>query len=290
MRFLYDGRAAVRSQVCHPRWSRAVAPATVHVVVDARRPCWVVTRTADDGASLVDELRARGLVARALPCIAREALSWPSTLSPSSSGRTVVVCTSAFAARCVLEHARDAGWMLDGTGVQLAALSPSTAAVVSHAGIAPQIVCTGGSEALASAIVDDAARAPIARVLYPTSDAGLDMPEQARALARLAVVCDDVRRAAVYTTRPPADLRAAVAALPARIGLVFFSPSAVDAFVDVAAAEQVRDARVVCTGASTLRAWRARTTTPAELVRDGDDVVDTLLTLTVTKDPDEVRS
>lgn len=247
----------------------------------------MVTRAPEDAAPLVLTLRSHGLSARPLPCLVRAPLPWPEALCPAEHGRTVVVCTSAFAAQCVVKQARHDGW---GQNVALAALSPTTSTTLSQLGHVPQIVCRGGSEALAAAIADDAVSAPLARILYPTSDVGLQTEEQARALARLLPGCADVRRAAVYTTRPPPDLHDAVAALPSPIGLVFFSPSAVDAFLDVAVDPLVQEARVLCVGASTQRAWDRRATTPTKLVHDSEDIVSTLVTWTATIDPDEVRS
>lgn len=240
--------------------------------------CWWITRELADAGPLLAELRARGLDARPLPCIARELLPWPDLLVPASSGRTLVVCTSAPAAHCALAQAASAGWHDD---VAFAAVAPTTAEVFSRAGVGVAIVVRGGSAALADAIALDGTRGAVARILYPTSDVGLGTPEQDRACTRLASVCDDVRRAAVYRTRPAPGLAAAVVDVAAHAppaGLVFFSPSAVDAFLEHAPAHLVRSAQVVCHGASTLRAWTTRAGTPARLLADAglDDVVATL--------------
>lgn len=245
---------------------------------DAPPACWVITREADDGRSLVDQLVVRGADARLLPCIERNARPWPAELLPATAGRTVVFVTSAFAARLVVDHGARARWS---EHVDIAAVVPATADVFARAGLPVVVHAAGGSVALAHAVVDDAARAPIARILYPTSDAGLDAPEQAQALALLQTVSPDVRRGAVYGTAPPPDLARDLRRLPRPLGAVFFSPSAVDAFVDawgdVAGDGAFVDVCAVCSGASTARAWTARTRRAAVPVVPGGSIVDAVV-------------
>ncbi len=240
---------------------------------------WIVARGAVEAAPWIAALARQGLDARALPCIERAPLPWPDVLVPADAGRTIVVCTSAWAARLVAERRAQARW---GGDVVLAAVAPATAAVLVADGVPVAIAARGGSVALARAIVQATsttngprhAATTTTRVLYPTSDQGLQQPEQHDALALLSTVSDDVRRAAVYTTTPAPGLAHAVARLPRPAGLVLFSPSAVDAFVDVADASLLASARAVCVGESSARAWQRRTGTTAVLVHGEDELPD----------------
>jgi uroporphyrinogen-III synthase len=95
-------------------------------------------------------------------------------------------------------------------------------------------------------------------------------------------------------------------ALPRGCGVVFFSPSAVDAFLDALAdaADDDGDDRcdqtaragprvraAVCVGGSTARAWNARSAPPAVAVARGKDVVAAVVALhageAVTGDDDD---
>jgi len=240
---------------------------------------WNVARGAVEAAPWITALARLGLDARALPCIERAPLAWPDVLVPADAGRTVVVCTSGYAARLVAERRAQARW---GEDVVLAAVAPATAAVLAAASVPVEISARGGSVALARAIVQAAsatndhrhAATTTTRVLYPTSDQGMQQPEQRDALALLSTVSGDVRRAAVYTTTPAPGLAPAVARLPRPAGLVFFSPSAVDAFVDVADAGLLASACAVCVGESSARAWQRRTGTTGVLVHGEDELPD----------------
>ena len=134
--------------------------------------------------------------------------------------------------------------------------------------------------ALAHAAVAEASREPIRRVLYPTSDVGLHTPEQARTMALLSTVTDDVRRAAVYATGPAPGLRERALALPRDVGLVFFSPSAVDAFLDAVIPEVSERALALCLGDSTARAWDSRAPSHALRIARADALPDAILSLT----------
>jgi hypothetical protein len=104
-------------------------------------------------------------------------------------------------------------------------------------------------------------------IFYPTSDAGVDQPEQAAAMRVLESV-GPVQRQVVYEVRPPAGLAERLRALGPR-GFVFYSPSAV---AHVAATGIVPQA-VVCVGVSTGRAAKEQPSWPQPVVASGEDGV-----------------
>jgi uroporphyrinogen-III synthase len=238
-------------------------------------PIWLLTRAREECAETLAALTERGIDARPLPCIERVALSWPRALVPAPEGRTLAFVTSPFAARIVIDHTEPA-WR---RAVVFGAIAPATVSVLERAGLSVPVQAHGGAEALAHAVVVEASREPLRRVLYPTSDVGLRTPEQARALAVLSTVTDDLRRAAVYETRGSTGLREAVRTLPREIGLVFFSPSAVDAFLDATHGAPSMHPRALCVGASTARAWNARASAPARTLARDESLLDAITSI-----------
>jgi uroporphyrinogen-III synthase len=252
---------------------------------------WYVTREPDDAAPLLSALHAAGVQAAALPCITRRALPWPASLSPSTETPTWLFCTSAFCASLVVPRF-DAWSVATHRRLFVAAVSPTTEAIFSAAGVPVHARATDGAGGLAEAVlaaVSSSGVAPPVRVLYPTSDAGTDAPEQARACERLSRV-GVVHREIVYQTRPVAGLAEAWASAAARgpHALCLFSPSAAEAYLDAwaerralwpvshHAADGPRAA--LCVGGSTARAWDARCPAdcpPAALV-PREDVVATV--------------
>jgi hypothetical protein len=106
-----------------------------------------------------------------------------------------------------------------------------------------------------------------ADTFYPTSDAGVDQPEQAAAVAVLEKL-GRVHRHVVYEVRAPSGLADQLrAAGPA--GFIFFSPSAVE---HVAGAGVV-PVKAVCVGASTVRAAKEQEGWPEPVVASGEDGV-----------------
>ncbi len=189
---------------------------------------WVLTRELDDAKPLAEQL---GL--EVVPCIERVDLPWPPW--PRSP---LVFVTSAAVARRLLS-------LTAPPGTRFAALKPATAALLRHA----TVTAEGGAVALAEAVKAWAPAGTPLQILYPTSDKGLEQPEQAEAVRILETV-GTVHRHAVYATRAPPGLAAALARHRGD-GFVFFSPSAVENF----RAAGGEASRVVCVGASTLRAW-----------------------------------
>jgi uroporphyrinogen-III synthase len=207
---------------------------------------WVLTRTAEEGRALADELGCE-----LLPCIERVALPWP----PWPKAAVVFVTSKAVAQRLISEPRPQ--------GLRIAAVAPATRAVLEAAGLGVDISATGGAVALAEAVQ----RAGPTDTFYPTSDAGVEQPEQAAAVAVLESL-GQVHRHVVYEVRAPKGLADQLRALGPR-GFIFFSPSAV---AHVAAAGVVPQG-VVCVGASTVRAAKEQAGWPAPVVASGEDGV-----------------
>jgi len=187
---------------------------------------WVLTRTIEDSEPLANEL---GL--DVVPCIERHDLPWP----PWPSSPLIFVTSAAVARRLIL--------LTVPSGTRIAAVAPVTTAVLGRVDVS----ASGGAVALAQA-VKAWAKARL-EILYPTSDVGLEQPEQEEAVRILQTV-GTVHRHAVYETRAPPELEAALVEHKGR-GFVFYSPSAVNNFVDAGG----EASRALCVGASTARAW-----------------------------------
>lgn len=200
---------------------------------------WVLTRPLEDSRALAEELRLE-----VVPCIERHDLPWPPW--PKSP---LVFVTSVYVARRFTR-------LTAPPGTRVAALSPTTSAVLRR----PDITAEGGAVALANAVKGWAR--PGTSILYPTSDQGLEQPEQEEAVRILEAV-GTVHRHAVYQTRMPGGLGEDLRRYAGR-DFVFFSPSAVTNFLS--AKGEAR--RVVCVGASTARAWPG----PAPLLATAEDV------------------
>ncbi len=211
---------------------------------------WVVTRPLAEAKALVRALGAQGVLAKALPCIERQKVSfpeWPGT----PRGVPFVFVTSPYAAECV-------PWRRL-RGVRVAALRPKSVQVLERKGVACEVTAQGGAVALAKALSAHAKKAKRGAidVLYPTSDLGGGEAEQQKARAVLAKL-GRVTAPVVYRTVAPARLPERVRALASRpMGLVFTSPSAVRNFQAARARARVRPQvrGVVCLGRSTARAW-----------------------------------
>ena len=230
--------------------------------VKAQEVLWLVTREAEDAAPVVAELAAKGLLGQALPCLEHVTLDWP--FAPES-GPVLWFITSRHAAQALAEAAKAGAGVKEGDLV--AAVAPSTAAALESLGIVVSLRERGGAVALARATEARVRATGLRAVLvrYPTSPAGLEAPEQAKAVELLASV-GKVERAAAYAVRAPAGLGPALDALPkdARLGWLLASPSAVDHLFEAgrAAALGPRTRAVVCAGASTLRRYQERRAPP----------------------------
>jgi uroporphyrinogen-III synthase len=209
---------------------------------------WVLTRTEEEGRALADAL---GMTL--VPCIERVPLPWPA-LPP---GGLVFVTARAVAQRLISEARPQ--------NLRVAAVEPSTKGLLESAGVRVEVSAAGGALALAEA-VKRWVSTPL-DIVYPTSDAGVDQPEQAAALRVLESV-GRVHRHVVYEVRAPAGLTERLRALGPR-GFVFYSPSAV---AHVAATGVVPQA-VVCVGGSTARAASEQAGWPAAVVASGEDGV-----------------
>jgi uroporphyrinogen-III synthase len=188
---------------------------------------WVLTRPAEESKALATELHLE-----VVPCIERRDLPWPAW--PKTP---LLFLTSAAVARRLAR-------LTAPRGIRIAALAPATLEAIRYA----DVTATGGAVALAQA-VKAWAKQPF-EILYPTSDKGLEQPEQEEAVRILETV-GPVHRHAVYETRAPEGLAAALKRHAGR-DFIFYSPSAVVNFVAAKGAAR----RALCVGASTARAWR----------------------------------
>lgn len=194
-----------------------------------RRVRWVITREVEDARQLADEL---GLTM--VPCIERVELPWP----PWPKAPLVFVTSPSVARRLLRVTAAP--------GTKFAALAPATHGLLKHA----VVTAEGGAVALAEAVVEWApSQGGRLVIFYPTSDQGLQQPEQLEAV-RLLETVGTVHRHVIYETRAPAGLDGALAKHKGD-GFIFYSPSAVRNFL----AAGGEAGKVVCIGASTARAW-----------------------------------
>jgi len=207
---------------------------------------WVLTRTADEGRALAQQLGCL-----LIPCIERVERPWP----PWPEGALVFVTARAVAQRLISEQRPQ--------NLRVAAVAPVTRSVLEGAGVPVEISATGGALALAEAVK----RAGPTDVFYPTSDAGVDQPEQAAAM-KVLESNGRVHRFVVYEVRAPQGLAEQLRAA-GDAGYIFYSPSAV---AHVAAAGVV-PLKAVCVGASTARAAREQHGWPEPLVVSGEDGV-----------------
>ncbi len=197
---------------------------------------WLLTRETD-------EPREDAIV---VPCVETKLLPWPFPLSPEGvRGCELTLFTSPRAV---------AAWALSKPSLEkVAALSPSTSSALERQGVTPDLTVEGGVVALAHAI-----RAwcnfPI-HFRYPTSNAGLDSPEQAEAIDLLSGIGKVDRRVA-YEVTAPAGLRESLGrAAKGDWAISFASPSAVHHFFAARAVIASAPKQVACLGASTQRAW-----------------------------------
>jgi uroporphyrinogen-III synthase len=212
---------------------------------------WLITRAIEEATPLVERLQLLGLAAFALPCIERRAIAWVPDLAAWSGRETLFMVTSPFGARRLAEY-----WaQLKGHG-RIAALAPSTAAVVERAGVVVDISATGGALGLARAVAHDVAGKG-AIIVWLTSAAGLVEPEQEEAASVLRAVAE-LHRIVAYETRSPDELGDELKRWHGmRAAAVFFSPSACRNFLAARNASGTGPVleRIACVGQSTLRTW-----------------------------------
>lgn len=218
---------------------------------------WIILRPRDEADALVAALRARGLEAHATPAIETHPLPIPPDVehaiaSAQAAGRLVLVLlTSARAAELVATTP-----LL--CGQPLAALVPTTAEAARARGLTLDVTTAGGFLDLAResvAWLRARVRTGRALVVHPTSDAGLARADNA-ALEQTCAPVADLLRFPLYETRPDPGLAGALGALDLDAArYVVTSPTTVDALAGV---PHPRAQAVLCRGASTVGAWRAR--------------------------------
>lgn len=233
---------------------------------------WVITREVDDADADVKRLREAGVLASAVPCIEFLQLAWPTW--PEHRGTTVYFLTSRRAATALPTN----------ENALIAAMAPATANFLRERGRKVDIEARGGAEALACAVFSQWERQmkPTWNVRYPTSDLGEKTPEHTQAIEVLRPI-GNVERSITYQTRSIDPVRLRAALLDIARGpwnLTFASPSAVMSFLPVSLGGIAPPQRVVCSGASTFRAWvNARPQGWPHGEQTLNSIVDTLLSL-----------
>lgn len=217
---------------------------------------WIVTRAEPEVGRTVQLLRNSQLDARPLPCIARVWNPWPAWPESSVSQRRMVFVTSAAVAAAIPTAER----------FSIAALSPSTSAMLRERRIAVDIATFGGSVALARAVRKWAAANNLGAnslfVRYPASDLASMQPEHAEAVGILSERAT-VEAFEFYRTVAPELLGSSLQTLNSTIdgrscGWIFASPSAVDQFAAHGGFALNPARSVVLIGESTARTWRDR--------------------------------
>lgn len=195
----------------------------------------VVTRTASQGAKLCEELAARGAKVKALPLI--------SFVPPDDSGALDaglrrlpsfdwIIFTSANAVQAVARRQRELGLAGNASGekrARVAAVGPATAEAAAEAGFSVDFVASNHSGAGLAEELREEIRGQ--GVFLPRSDhANPDLPT---ALKREGT---SVTEAVAYKTVPPSKAERAQAndyLKDAVDGILFFSPSAVQNFLEI---------------------------------------------------------
>ncbi|MEW5738698.1 MAG: uroporphyrinogen-III synthase [Myxococcota bacterium] len=213
---------------------------------------WLLTREAEDAAAEAELLSKAGVKWASVPCIEFVARPWPEW--PAREGTPVLFITSRRAATAIPPG--DAWRSKDAPGM-IAATAPATRAWLEAHGHPVDFWARGGAEELARTLVAawQAQGRPSWHVRYPTSDAGFSAAEQENAVALLKTV-GPVDRAVVYETKSAEGLEDRLEPfLRLPYSLTFSSPSAVKAFLAACPKGSRPADRVVCFGASTVRAW-----------------------------------
>lgn len=235
---------------------------------------WLITRPLEEASRDVAALSGLGVGAEAWPVLERVALGWTAArpdLVLLSSGSVVGAVAVAWG-----------GWA---PAPRVAAMLPETAAKARGAGLPVDLGAAGGAVALAEAVLagwEGLGRPQTA--LWPTSRAGLDAPEQRRALALLEARMR-VERVAVLDLARPAELDRRLAAAPAGARWVLASPTAARSLLQTH--ELPVPSMILCHGASTLEAARALLPPgwPAPRAATGANVVEAVLA--AEKNPEE---
>jgi uroporphyrinogen-III synthase len=247
-------RTASAAFICHSCVMPAASRSELGLTFATESPLpvtWIITKSQPHADSVVIQLRRQGLCALAIPCIDHQWRDWPELRRIGAAGAALLFVTSrAAAARIDVP-----------TGIQVAAIAPTTSATLEARGIRVGLAAHGGARELAQAVVDSPTIPASAEVFYPTSDAALRQPEHQAAVAILSQRLR-VHVSAVYSTVAPANLAQELAALrtpdagtPAHPGYCFWSPSAIENFA-AARGFELPPGPVVLIGGSTERCWR----------------------------------